>query len=306
MPTESMKKQPLSIAVASGKGGTGKTFVSTMLFSVLSRQSNQQVELVDCDVEEPNDILFFPGMENITTAEIFKSVPVIDPDACTYCRKCVEYCEFNAIVVLPSARFAEVNKDLCHSCGACTVACADNAITETDEPIGRVNAFKIANNARVTEGRLKVGSSMQTMLIRKLKKHLAAGISYRIFDAPPGTSCPVVETIADADFIVLVAEPTPFGLHDLKLMINVLKETGKQYGVIINKAGTGNRQIYEYLEEEKIALLAEIPFSREVAEAYARGELLTAQDDHPASQQMHHIAESVLNKIGEIHKKILS
>lgn len=298
-----MKNQPISIAVASGKGGTGKTFVSTMLFSVLTSQMNRKAELVDCDVEEPNDLLFFQGMDKYVTSEISKSVPVIDKEACTYCRKCVEYCAFNAIVVLPSAGFAEVNRDLCHSCGACLVACTDNAITETGEPIGTVNAYCQGEQARITEGRLRIGSFMQTMLIRKLKKYLEGDIAFRIYDAPPGTSCPVVETIADADFVVVVAEPTPFGLHDLKLMIHVLGETGKPHGVIINKSGTGNRQIYAYLEEERIPLLGEIPFSRAIAEAYAAGQLLT-NIEKPIRQHFTSIAEKIVETAEKIHYSI--
>lgn len=299
-----MKDRPISIAVASGKGGTGKTFVSTMLFSVLAGQFSQQLELVDCDVEEPNDLLFFPGIEKISTAEISKRVPVIDPSRCTYCRRCAEYCEFNAIVVLPSIRFAEVNKDLCHSCGACIVACNDGAITETEEPIGAVHVFREEHGARIVEGRLKIGSTMQTMLIRKLKKQLAQGIMFRIFDAPPGTSCPVVETIADTDYVVLVAEPTPFGLHDLKLMVNLLNKIEKPFGVIINKAGTGDDQLQHFLEEQGITLLGEIPFSRKIAEAYAGGQLLT-KTDSTISQQMIRLAATIRVRVLEIRDKVV-
>lgn len=299
-----MKKRPISIAIASGKGGTGKTFVSTMLFSALSGKLGKQLELVDCDVEEPNDMLFFAEAEKISTTEITKSVPVIDPSLCTYCRKCVEYCEFHAIVVLPSIHFAEVNKDLCHACGACIVACNDNAITETEEPIGAVHAFRMANGAHLVEGRLKIGSSMQTMLIRKLKKHLADGIQLRIFDAPPGTSCPVTETIADADYVVLVAEPTPFGLHDLKLMVNLLKEIEKPYGVVINKAGSGDLRLLHFLEEQEITILGEIPFSRKIAEAYASGRLLT-DTDNAITRQMARLAENIRHKLGEIRERVV-
>ncbi len=272
-----------------------------MLFSVLARQFNQQVELVDCDVEEPNDLLFFPEIEQTSTAEISKRIPVIDPARCTYCRRCVEYCEFNAIVVLPSINFAEVNKDLCHSCGTCIVACNEAAITETEEPIGTVNTFREEHGARIVEGRLKIGSSMQTMLIRKLKNYLEDDVLFRIYDAPPGTSCPVVETVADAAYVVLVAEPTPFGLHDLKLMVDLLNDIEKPYGVVINKAGTGDHQLNHFLEEQGITMLGEIPFSRKIAEAYAGGQLLT-QTDSAISQQMIHLAENIQERIREIWK----
>lgn len=299
-----MTDRTISIAVASGKGGTGKTLVATTLFAVLTERFSHHVELVDCDVEEPNALLFFPGMQKIASARACKRVPVINPVACTYCRKCVEYCAFNAIVVIPSAEFAKVNNDLCHACGACKVACSDNAITETDEWIGNINTFSENPHSRLTEGRLRIGSSMQTMLISKLKKHLAEGMQFRIYDAPPGTSCPVVETISDADYVVLVAEPTPFGLHDLKLMVNLLNETGKSHGVIINKAGTGDREIYDFLEEQHITLLGEIPFSRKIAEAYAGGSLPIRGHDAP-DQQIVNIATTIRNKAVEIKNKTM-
>ena len=293
-----MTDRTISIAVASGKGGTGKTLVATTLFSVLTERFNHRAELVDCDVEEPNDLLFFPGMQKIATARACKRIPVIDQSACTYCRKCVEYCEFNAIIVIPSAGFAEVNKDLCHACGACKVACNDHAITETDEWIGNINTFSENPRTRLTEGRLRIGSSMQTMLINKLKKHLAEGMQFRIYDAPPGTSCPVVATISDADYVVLVAEPTPFGLHDLKLMINLLSKTGKPHGVIINKAGTGDRKLYDFLEEQHITLLGKIPFSRKIAEAYAGG-TLPIREHGAIGQQIFNMAAVIRDRLVE-------
>lgn len=300
-----MKDRTISIAVASGKGGTGKTFVATTLFAVLTERFSHRVELVDCDVEEPNDLLFFPAMQKSASAGAYKRVPVIDPSACTYCRKCVEYCAFNAIVVIPSAEFAQVNKELCHACGACQVACRDNAITETDEWIGNINTFSENPPSRLTEGRLRIGSSMQTMLINKLKKHLAEGMQFRVYDAPPGTSCPVVETISDANYVVLVAEPTPFGLHDLKLMINLLNETNKPHGVIINKAGTGDRKIYDFLEEKHITLLGEIPFSRKIAEAYAGGKL-PIRDQGAIGQHIVNMAKAIRDKAVESQNKTMA
>jgi len=195
-----------SIAVASGKGGTGKTTVAVSLFQLLFRELDGSVQLIDCDVEEPNDGLFFPEKQQAGHAVISKKLPVIDKEKCTYCRRCADYCEFNAIVVLPTAHFAEISADLCHSCGACLVACNDNAISEIPEPIGEVTRFTTGNGAMLVEGKLKIGSSMQTMLIRELKAGVSAATAVNIYDAPPGTSCPVVETIADADFVVLVTE----------------------------------------------------------------------------------------------------
>lgn len=285
-----------SIAVASGKGGTGKTTVAVSLFQLLYNALNGSVQLIDCDVEEPNDGLFFPEKQQVGHAMISKKLPVIDKDKCTYCRRCAEYCEFNAIVILPTANFAEINADLCHSCGACLVACNDNAISEIPEPIGEVTRFDTGDGASLLEGKLKIGSSMQTMLIRELKAGVPTGSAVNIYDAPPGTSCPVVETIADADFVVLVSEPTPFGLHDLKLTVAILKEMNKPFGVVVNKAGLGNREIYDYLKTINAQLLGEIPFSKTFAQQYSKGSIL---NDIPTEirEQMDSIASSVMKTI---------
>lgn len=279
-----------SIAIASGKGGTGKTTIAVGLYNVLAGKVGTDktsfdeafdhtydvtdVVLTDCDVEEPNDKLFFDQLELKDAFEISKKVPVISKSKCTYCRKCAEYCEFNAIVVLPPAEYTAVNNDLCHSCGACLVACEYDAISEVDEHIGHVNTFADSNGKiTLNEGRLKIGSTMQTMLIRETKKRVKQTDGLEIFDAPPGSSCPVVETIADTDYVVLVAEPTPFGLHDMMLMVEILQEMEMPFGIVKNKAGLGDRSIYEYIQKNQLTLLAEIPFSREFAQVYASGDM---------------------------------
>jgi MinD superfamily P-loop ATPase len=263
------------IAVASGKGGTGKTTVAVNLFRHLSMQDGIRITLLDCDVEEPNDLLFFPDTVKEEQVVVAQETPVIDPSRCTYCRKCAEYCEFNAILVIPPTRFAEVNPALCHSCGACSVACESDAIWVKDEEVGTISRYETGAHASLVEGRLKIGSSMQTMVIRSLKHHMKGDQDIVILDAPPGTSCPVVETISDVDFIVLVTEPTPFGLHDLQLMVTLVRELHKPFGVVVNKANLGNRKIYGYLGSEKITLLEEIPFSRSYAARYAGGQLFS-------------------------------
>lgn len=260
-----------NIAIASGKGGTGKTTVSVNLFQHLAKNTGNKIHLVDCDVEEPNDIIFFPSAIQEKSEVINQLVPTIDKDKCTFCRKCVEYCEFNAIVVIPPVNFAEVNVNLCHSCGACSIACNDNAITENPEPIGDVNFFKTSEGLPVTEGRLKIGSAMQTLLIKELKNHIPEENDIILFDSPPGTSCPVVETISGADLVILVAEPTLFGLHDLKLMIELVKELDLPFALIINKARLGSKDIYDYIQKENITLLGEIPFNEAYASKYAKG-----------------------------------
>jgi len=262
------------IAIASGKGGTGKTTVSVNLFHILSTSEKKAVHLVDCDVEEPNDLIFFNKAKKVEENEIFQLIPEIHKGKCTFCRKCVEYCEFNAIVIIPPAKFAEVNADLCHSCGACLIACHEEAIREIPKSIGKVSVYDVNAGNKLVEGKLKIGSAMQTMLIRELKKRVPGEQDIILYDAPPGTSCPVVETVCDADYVILVSEPTPFGLYDLKIMVELLKEMHKPFGLIVNKAGLGNEEIYRFLEQESIELLGEIPFQRDYAACYARGNLL--------------------------------
>jgi MinD superfamily P-loop ATPase len=261
------------IAIASGKGGTGKTTVSVTLFHLLSERVCDDIQLVDCDVEEPNDALFFLNSKISGSRIINQLIPEIDTAKCTFCRKCVDYCEFNAIVVIPPINFAEVNASLCHSCGACLIACKFDAITEKSEQIGQVIIYDTGISNGLVEGRLKVGSAMQTMLIKNTKRHATNKNGIIIYDAPPGTSCPVVETVSGADYVILVTEPTPFGLYDLKLTIELLKEFKKPFGVVVNKAGLGNTDVYKYLAEEGIELLGEIPFDQKYASQYAKGEL---------------------------------
>lgn len=264
----------MKIAVASGKGGTGKTTVSVNLFHLMSSWLEKKVQLVDCDVEEPNDALFFVNPEMVKQEDAFQLIPEIDTQKCTFCKKCSDWCEFNAITIVPNLKFAEVTESLCHSCGACTVACPEGAIVEKEKALGEITRYRVGEDQFLIEGRLRVGSAMQTTLIKKLKNSVQQNNIITIYDAPPGTSCPVVETVADADYVVLVTEPTPFGLHDLKITVELLEELQKPFGVIINKAGLGDRRIYDFLEEKKIELLGEIPFNRGYAESYSSGELL--------------------------------
>jgi MinD superfamily P-loop ATPase len=287
----------VQIAVASGKGGTGKTTVATNLYQYISQADSGKTLLVDCDVEEPNDTLFFPDALQARELKVVQEIPSIDTSRCTFCRKCVEYCEFNAITVLPPVRFAEVNASLCHSCGACAIACKFDAINHTEHPIGILSHYKLDQGAGILEGRLNVGSAMQTAVIRSLKKEIPADLKTVILDGPPGTSCPVVETIADSDFVVLVTEPTPFGLHDLKLMVRLLQEIQKPFGVVINKANLGNRDVYDYLRNKGIEILGEIPFSRTYASKYSQTELF---EDTPEE-----VGEAYKQLFETLHKKAL-
>jgi MinD superfamily P-loop ATPase len=264
------------IAIASGKGGTGKTTVSVNLFHFLNKLTKQKIKLVDCDVEEPNDLLFFPEALCINEQTVHQMIPEIDHSKCTYCRKCAEYCEYNAITIIPKLKHAGVTPSLCHSCGACSVACEYDAITEHPVEVGIIKKYTTDNlrGSEIVEGTLKIGSAMQTLMIKETKKSVQDA-ELMLVDAPPGTSCPVVESVADTDYVVLVTEPTPFGLHDLKLMVDLLADIDKPYGVIINKAGLGNNETHRYIEENNIELLGEIPFTRTYASKYAGGNLLS-------------------------------
>jgi MinD superfamily P-loop ATPase len=282
----------MKIAIASGKGGTGKTTVSVNLYYYINLYVNNNVHLVDCDVEEPNDALFFPEASIISEKEVFQLIPEIDTEKCTFCRKCADWCEFNAISIIKNMRFAKVNHDLCHSCGACIAACEFGAITEHPQPLGVISHFETGIGNGLTEGRLKIGSAMQTMLIKEVKKKVRDSAEIMIYDAPPGTSCPVVETVANADYIILVTEPTPFGLHDLKITVELLKDLQKSFGVIVNKAGLGNDDVYHFLAENQIELLGKIPFTNEYAASYAEGHILN------------NIPEEIKNTYLDIIKKL--
>ena len=260
------------IAVTSGKGGTGKTTLSTGLFYLLARHHDGDVQLLDCDVEEPDCHIFIQGTEtNSDPVNIL--IPEIDPEKCTFCGQCSEVCAFQAILLFPPARFIEVSKDMCRGCGACRYVCPENAITERKTETGRITRYEYYKKAGFVEGRLRAGSAMQTRVIREtLARGNKSGIV--LIDSPPGTSCPVVAVVSAADYVVMVAEPSPFGLHDLKLMVETVKKQGKDHGIVINKAGFDYPPLYDFVQTQNIPLLGEIPFKKELAMACSRGEVI--------------------------------
>lgn len=262
----------MKIAIASGKGGTGKTFVSTNLFYVLQQQ-NIKVSLVDCDAEEPNDLLFFKGKKE-KSFEVNQKVPVIDESKCIFCGKCNEYCNYNSIFILAPSKIIKVIEDLCHGCGACSVACMTDAITEKEVSLGTVSLYSVPRQSSIIEARMRVGVFSPVSVIKAAIK-AAENSEITILDAPPGTSCPFIQTIVAADYVVLVTEATPFGLSDLKQSVETLKTMNKRYAVIINRAGIGDNAVCEYLKQENIPLLMEIPFDKTIASYYSKGELIT-------------------------------
>ena len=266
------RKECIKIVIASGKGGTGKTLIATNFFDILHK-AGYPVQLIDCDAEEPNDTLFIKGKLAHTKA-VFLKVPVIDANRCTFCGKCSEYCHYNAIFIVHTSESIKVIEDLCHGCSACSVACAYGAISEKDVLIGHVNQYSIDGNATLIEGRMRVGVYSPVNIIKAALKE-AGDKEIQIVDAPPGTSCPFIQSVANADYVVLVAEPTPFGLSDLKQSVETLKSLHKTYGVIINRADIGNMQLVHYLKKEKIKMLMKIPFDKAIAASYAKGEMVS-------------------------------
>lgn len=266
-----INNKSIKIAIASGKGGTGKTLISTNLFYTL-QEHNQEVTLIDCDAEEPNDMVFFPGNSE-KCINITQKVPVIDESKCTFCGKCHDYCSYNAIFIIPPSKIIKVMEDLCHGCGACTVACEYGAITEKDVSLGEVNHFVTGKNSSIIESRVRVGVYSPVSVI-KAAINQAENNRIVLMDSPPGTSCPFIQTVSRADYVILVTEPTPFGLSDLKQSVDTLKTMNKPCGVIVNRAGLGDIEVYKYLKQENIPLLMEIPFNREIASAYSKGEIV--------------------------------
>lgn len=257
----------MKIAVASGKGGTGKTTVAT---SLALSSPLKDIMFLDCDVEAPNSHIFLePGLES--DYQVFLKVPRIIEEKCTFCGRCREICRFNAITIFGKTIMSF--PDMCHSCGGCFRVCEYDAITGEKRLIGTVQKGKLNHQAVkwFVSGTLRVGEAMAVPLIEAVKKEAACSKGPVILDAPPGTSCPVVSTVKDADFCLLVTEPTPFGLHDLKIAVEVTRKLGRRFGVAINKAGLGDNRVKEWCEAENIPVMLEIPFSKEIAKGYAEG-----------------------------------
>ncbi|MCR4403640.1 MAG: ATP-binding protein [Firmicutes bacterium] len=254
------------VAIASGKGGTGKTTVAVNLALTLS--GDMPVQVVDCDVEEPNVHLFLrPAIE--VSEEVTLPVPVVDKTLCNGCGRCGEVCAFNAVIAIDTQ--VMVFPELCHGCGGCTRFCPVGAISEEPRGIGIVECGR-AGRIEFVQGRVNVGNPLVPPVVRAVKAKIdRARPKVVIVDAPPGTSCPVVASVKDSDFCVLVTEPTPFGLNDLTLAVDMARELDVPFGVVINRSGLGNKDVLAYCRCEKIPVLLEIAFDRRYAACYARG-----------------------------------
>lgn len=267
----------MKVAIASGKGGTGKTFVTVNL----ARSHMHPLVVLDCDVEEPNSNLFLTG-ELVARHRYSIMVPQVDASTCNGCGMCARMCEFNAIAVIAGKPL--VFEDLCHACGGCAVFCPQEAMIEVPYEIGTIT-IRQAGTVRLVEGLLDVGKALAVPLIRAVQNcgKSTAGRNV-LLDAPPGTSCPMVRTIGDCDAVVLVAEPTAFGLHDLQLAVDTVRDVGIPFGVVINKDGLGDARVDDFCREAAIPILAKIPHDRQIAQAYANGDIVV--DSLPQYRQL--------------------
>ncbi len=253
------------ISIASGKGGTGKTTIATNL----ARSIGSNVQLLDCDVEEPNAHLFInPSFEETET--VFMPVPEVDEEKCTYCGKCGEICQFKAIAVVNENVL--VFEELCHSCGGCWEVCPEGAITQSGRELGVIQKGH-SNGIEFIHGRLRVGEAMSPPLIKKVRSYENPE-KLAIIDAPPGTSCPVIASMKGTDFVLLVTEPTPFGLYDLKLAVGAVEILNIPCGLVINRSDLGDDNVRQYAHQKGLPILLEITFDRQIAEAYSKGEML--------------------------------
>jgi MinD superfamily P-loop ATPase len=267
----------MQIAIASGKGGTGKTTLAVNLAVLLSEifaGTDRKVLLADTDVEEPNSGLFIRG--KLIDEEIkYRLVPEWKEDKCTLCKRCANICEYNALAFLGIS--VMIFPELCHSCYACSDLCPEDALPMVPHRMGITKRYHLNDNLQFMESRIDIGVEQATPLIEQTRKFIKENYDdtwFTILDAPPGTSCPVMEAVKDADLVVLITEPTPFGFHDLKLAIDTMEELKKKYAVVINKYGIGNDDVLNYCHDKRIPVIGKIPHLMEAARLYSKGKIM--------------------------------
>ncbi|MCK4655420.1 MAG: ATP-binding protein [candidate division Zixibacteria bacterium] len=279
----------MKISIASGKGGTGKTTIATNLAVVVAR-TGKDVAYLDCDVEEPNGHIFLKP-EITEQLDVTIPIPKVDIDKCTLCGECSAACEYHAIAVL--GKSVQVFPSLCHGCGGCIDVCPEDAIEEIPRTIGHISRG-VGMGVKFYEGRLNVGEALSPPVTRALRK-LPTKSDVIIIDAPPGTSCPVIEAIRGTDFVILVTEPTPFGLNDLELAVGMVRELDLPYGVVINCSDIGDNRTKEYCRREGIDILMEIPYDRQVAVAYSRGEMMFSVNSQ-YEENLHKLYQNIIDR----------
>ena len=285
----------MKIAIASGKGGTGKTTVAAALMSVWGSSA----AAVDLDVEEPNLHLFL-NPEITETIPAAMEIPIVDEEKCTYCRKCSDLCQFKAISVF--GEVVLVFPEMCHGCGGCMLVCPEGAVSAGKRDLGDISVGT-ALGVPFFMGRLRIGEAMSPPLMRAVLVVVEERVDTKtcdiIIDAPPGVSCPAVTAAMECDAVVLVTEPTPFGVYDLKLAWEAFSKLGKPMGVVVNRAGIGDDGVYAFCRESKLPILAEIPYERSIAEAYSRGEIITG-----VSPALKRTFESLVGKIKQLNRTV--
>lgn len=277
-----MVNKKYTIAVLSGKGGTGKTLMSVNLANVAKDST-----YIDCDVEEPNGHLFFKPSD-VKTKDINVLMPNVDEDLCNGCRKCVDFCKFNALAYVGNR--VKLFDTICHSCGGCAMVCPQNAIEEKPKPIGKVSQG-MSGSVNVITGSMNEGEASGVPIINELLNYIDKDKNTFI-DCPPGSACTVMESIKDADFCVAVAEPTVFGVHNLNMIIELLKVFDKKFGVVINKSMEEQNLAYKYCKENNIDIIGDIPFDKNLGLLNSNGKIISNESD-----EYREIFSSILDKI---------